>query len=62
VNRCLAFFDGKVLLPTKSWIVERTFEWLIQSRWILRDCEVLPLHSESMIDPSKSQKTYRISA
>jgi transposase len=39
---------GFKILP-KRWIVERTFGWLIQSRRLVRDYEVLELHSESMI-------------
>ncbi len=35
---------GFKILP-KRWIVERTFEWLIQSRRLVRDYEVLPRHS-----------------
>ena len=46
------------VLP-KRWIVERTFGWLIQSRRLVRDYEVLPLHSESMIYLSMSKRMPR---
>ncbi len=49
---------GFKILP-KRWIVERTFGWLIQSRRLVRDCEVLPLHSESMIYLSMSKRMLR---
>ena len=49
---------GFKILP-KRWIVERTFGWLIQSRRLVRDYEVLPLHSESMIYLSMSQRMLR---
>ncbi|MDB4544584.1 IS5 family transposase, partial [Akkermansiaceae bacterium] len=39
---------GFKVLP-KRWIVERTFGWLIQSRRLIRDHEVLIKHSESQI-------------
>lgn len=45
---------GFKILP-KRWIVERTFGWLIQSRRLVRDYEVLTLHSESMIYLSMSK-------
>lgn len=37
---------GFKVLPQR-WIVERTFGWLIQSRRLIRDHEVLINHSES---------------
>ena len=46
---------GFRVLP-KRWIVERTFGWLLQSRRLVRDYEVLPLHSESMIYLSMSKR------
>lgn len=46
------------VLP-KRWIVERTFGWLIQSRRLVRDYEVLELHSESMIYLSMSKRMLR---
>jgi len=49
---------GFKVLP-KRWIVERTFGWLIQSRRLVRDYEVLPLHSESMIYLSMSKRMLR---
>ena len=49
---------GFKILP-KRWIVERTFGWLIQSRRLVRDYEVLPLHSESMIYLSMSKRMLR---
>ena len=39
---------GFKVLP-KRWIVERTFGWLVKSRRLCRDYEVLTAHSESMI-------------
>ena len=49
---------GFKILP-KRWIVERTFGWLIQSGRLVRDYEVLPLHSESMIYLSTSKRMLR---
>ena len=49
---------GFHVLP-KRWIVERTFGWLLQSRRLVRDYEVLPLHSESMIYLSMSKRMLR---
>lgn len=45
---------GFEVLP-KRWIVERTFGWLIQSRRLVRDYEVMIKHSESMIYLSMSK-------
>ena len=39
---------GFVLLK-KRWVVERTFGWLMQSRRLVRDYEVLPETSETLI-------------
>lgn len=36
------------VLP-RRWVVERTFAWLGQSRWLSRDYERLPSMSEAMI-------------
>ena len=49
---------GFKVLP-KRWIVERTFGWLIQSRRLVRDYEVLTSHSESMIYLSMSKLMLR---
>lgn len=46
---------GFKILP-KRWIVERTFGWLIQSRRLVRDYEVLTEHSEAMIYLSMSKR------
>ena len=40
----------------KRWIVERTFRWLIQSRWIVRDYEVKIEYFEAMIYLSMSKR------
>jgi putative transposase len=37
-----------VLLP-KRWVVERTFGWLMNHRRLVRDYELLPVSSETMI-------------
>jgi transposase len=39
---------GFVLLK-KRWIVERTFGWLMQSRRLVRDYEILPETSKTVI-------------
>ena len=39
---------GFVLLK-KRWVVERTFGWLMQSRRLVRDYELLPATSETLI-------------
>lgn len=39
---------GFVLLK-KRWVVERTFGWLMQSRRLVRDYELLPETSETLI-------------
>lgn len=49
---------GFQVLP-KRWIVEQTFGWLLQSRRLVRDDEVLPLHSKSMIYLSMSKRMLR---
>lgn len=49
---------GFKILP-KRWIVERTFGWLIQSRRLVRDYEVLTEHSEAMIYLSMSKRMLR---
>ena len=49
---------GFKVLP-KRWIVERTFGWLMQSRRLIRDYEVLTSHSESMIYLSMSKRMLR---
>jgi transposase len=46
---------GFKVLP-KRWIVERTFGWLIQSRRLIRDHEVLIKHSESQIYLSMTKR------
>lgn len=46
---------GFKILP-KRWIVERTFGWLIQSRRLVRDYEVIINHSESMIYLSMTKR------
>ena len=49
---------GFEVLP-RRWIVERTFGWLIQSRRLVRDYEVLTSHSESMIYLSMFKRMLR---
>ena len=44
----------------KRWIVERTFGCLIQSRLLVRDCEVKIEHSEAMIYLSMSKRILAI--
>ena len=44
----------------KRWIVERTFGCLIQSRLLVRDCEVKIEHSEAMIYQSMSKRILAI--
>ena len=39
---------GFVVIPHR-WVVERTFAWLGRYKRLLRDYELCPLHSESMI-------------
>lgn len=46
---------GFEVLP-KRWIVERTFGWLIQSRRLIRDHEVLISSSESLIYVSMAKR------
>ena len=46
---------GFEILP-KRWIVERTFGWLIQSRRLIRDHEVLISSSESLIHISMAKR------
>ena len=46
---------GFKVLP-KRWIVERTFGWLIQSRRLIRDQEVLISSSESLIYISMAKR------
>ncbi|MGW2787894.1 IS5 family transposase [Streptomyces populi] len=33
----------------KRWVIERTFDWLMQHRPLARDCEALPRRSRTMI-------------
>ncbi|MER7585216.1 transposase [Kitasatospora sp. NPDC097691] len=35
--------------PTRRWIVERTFGWLMNHRRLARDYEALPARSEAMV-------------
>lgn len=46
---------GFEVLP-RRWIVERTFSWLIQSRRLIRDHEVLMDHSKALIHLSMSRR------
>ena len=46
---------GFEVLPQR-WIVERTFSWLIQSRRLIRDHEVLMEHSKALIHLSMSRR------
>jgi transposase len=46
---------GFQVLPQR-WIVERTFSWLIQSRRLIRDHEVLMDHSKALIHLSMSRR------
>lgn len=47
--------NGFEVLPQR-WIVERTFSWLIQSRRLIRDHEVLMDHSKALIHLSMSRR------
>ncbi len=40
---------GKFIVLPKRWIVERTFAWLVLSRRLNRDHEIIPQQSEAMI-------------
>ena len=33
----------------RRWVIERSFAWMISQRRLVRDYEVLPLHSENMV-------------
>ena len=47
--------QGFKVVP-KRWTVERTFGWLIQSRWLVRDYKAKIEHSEAMIYLSMSKR------
>jgi putative transposase len=47
VRRCDSTKGFKVL--PRRWVIERTFGWLMKSRRLCRDYEVLTEHSEAMI-------------
>ena len=39
---------GFVVLP-RRWVVERSLGWIMHARRLVRDCEPLPQHSETLI-------------
>jgi len=41
--------DQRLCLAQKRWVVERTFGWLMGSRRLVRDYELLPQTSETFI-------------
>jgi len=47
-----SYYDGadqRLCLAKKRWVVERTFGWLMGSRRLVRDYELLPQTSETFI-------------
>jgi transposase len=46
----------RIKVVPKRWIVERTFEWFIQSRHLVRDYEMKIEYSEAMIYLSMSKR------